>query len=138
MVLSKELADDLLGQLRQLGRQPPPLALKEVAVLMPDYTLMPSKRSPNHAQTPVSCHFQITPSTLAPESSSRASETHLKNMQQPCERDSTVFCIEIKPKCGFLPTSTAIHPGHSVKKRRSRFALHQLLKHSQVVIHHKL
>ena len=50
----------------------------------------------------------------------------------PNTEHGKVFCVEVKPKCGFLPTSAAIHTDNSIKKRKSRFSLHQLLKHSQV------
>ena len=42
------------------------------------------------------------------------------------------ICLELKPKCGFLPTSPCIHPGHSIKLRVPRFQLHQQLKLAQV------
>ncbi len=42
------------------------------------------------------------------------------------------ICLELKPKCGFLPTSPCIHPGHSIKRRVPRFQLHQQLKLAQV------
>ncbi|PSS31320.1 Inositol-pentakisphosphate 2-kinase [Actinidia chinensis var. chinensis] len=40
------------------------------------------------------------------------------------------FCIsvEIKPKCGFLPVSRFISEGNAIKKRISRFKMHQSLK----------
>lgn len=38
------------------------------------------------------------------------------------------ICIEIKPKCGFLPTADTICPRNVVKKRVPRFTLHQALK----------
>ncbi|KAK9907753.1 hypothetical protein WJX75_009233 [Coccomyxa subellipsoidea] len=41
------------------------------------------------------------------------------------------LCVEIKPKCGFLPTSALIRPEHAVKRRVPRFQLHQLLKLEQ-------
>ena len=39
-----------------------------------------------------------------------------------------VLSVEIKPKCGFLPTSAAIGPSHALKKQVSRYQLHQHLK----------
>lgn len=44
------------------------------------------------------------------------------------------LCVEIKPKCGFLPTSALIRPEHAVKRRVPRFQLHQLLKLEQVLL----
>jgi hypothetical protein len=41
-----------------------------------------------------------------------------------------VFAVELKPKCGFLPSAPAVQAG-SVKLRTSRFALHQQLKLAQ-------
>lgn len=40
--------------------------------------------------------------------------------------------MELKPKCGFLPSSRYIHPKHEVKLRIPRFQLHQHLKLAQV------
>lgn len=39
-----------------------------------------------------------------------------------------VVCVEIKPKCGFLPAAESIHPGNQIKTRLARFTLHQILK----------
>ncbi|CAL8462781.1 g2314 [Coccomyxa elongata] len=55
--------------------------------------------------------------------------------------DHTVFrqctlCVEIKPKCGFLPTSILIRPEHGIKHRVPRFQLHQQLKLAQGKIKH--
>ncbi|CAJ2675632.1 unnamed protein product [Trifolium pratense] len=36
--------------------------------------------------------------------------------------------VEIKPKCGFLPLSTFISEGTAIKKRVTRFEMHQALK----------
>lgn len=36
--------------------------------------------------------------------------------------------VEIKPKCGFLPSAKTIHPGRNIKKKVSRFRLQQSLK----------
>ncbi|CAL1355812.1 unnamed protein product [Linum trigynum] len=36
--------------------------------------------------------------------------------------------VEIKPKCGFLPSSSFIAEGNAVKKSASRFKMHQALK----------
>ena len=41
-----------------------------------------------------------------------------------------VFALELKPKCGFLPLAASVEEG-SVKRRRSRFELHQRLKLAQ-------
>ncbi|CAL5223185.1 g5659 [Coccomyxa viridis] len=57
--------------------------------------------------------------------------------QEPGPRSRTLscamptICLELKPKCGFLPTSPCIHPGHSIKRRVPRFQLHQQLKLAQ-------
>jgi len=43
-----------------------------------------------------------------------------------------VVCIEIKPKCGFLPASPCMHPPHAELKRRlTRYALHLALKRAE-------
>lgn len=39
--------------------------------------------------------------------------------------------IEIKPKCGFLPSSALIAAENSIKKKVPRFTMHQTLKHLQ-------
>ena len=45
---------------------------------------------------------------------------------------SPTVCVELKPKCGFLPTSPCILPAHSIKRSVPRFQLHQHLKLAQV------
>lgn len=40
----------------------------------------------------------------------------------------TCLCVEIKPKCGFLPSSRFISEGNAVKRSVSRFEMHQALK----------
>ncbi|KAK9075599.1 hypothetical protein SSX86_003925 [Deinandra increscens subsp. villosa] len=42
--------------------------------------------------------------------------------------EEVCISVEIKPKCGFLPTSTFIREENAAKKRISRFRLHQILK----------
>ncbi|KAL6995715.1 Inositol-pentakisphosphate 2-kinase [Sarracenia purpurea var. burkii] len=39
------------------------------------------------------------------------------------------FSVEIKPKCGFLPVSRFISEGNAIKKRITRFKMHQSLKY---------
>lgn len=51
------------------------------------------------------------------------------------ERIGDVICVEIKPKCGFIPDAKTIHPSHKVKKTASRFALQQRLKLQQVKLY---
>ena len=48
--------------------------------------------------------------------------------------DAPVFVVELKPKCGFLPTAPAVGAA-SVKRHTTRFALHQRLKLAQGRIH---
>ncbi|KAI3717650.1 hypothetical protein L1987_69404 [Smallanthus sonchifolius] len=45
--------------------------------------------------------------------------------------EEVCISVEIKPKCGFLPTSRFIREENAVKKRISRFRLHQILKFHQ-------
>ncbi|XP_077986170.1 inositol-pentakisphosphate 2-kinase-like [Glandiceps talaboti] len=42
--------------------------------------------------------------------------------------NAPTFCIEIKPKAGFLPTSDLISEDHQIKKSVCRFCMHQRLK----------
>ncbi|WOL06112.1 inositol-pentakisphosphate 2-kinase IPK1 isoform X3 [Canna indica] len=41
------------------------------------------------------------------------------------------FAVEIKPKCGFLPSSEYIAEANTIKKHVTRFKMHQFLKHHQ-------
>lgn len=43
-------------------------------------------------------------------------------------KEEMCFTIEIKPKCGFLPSSEFIAKGNAIKKHITRFRMHQLLK----------
>ncbi|KAG0495102.1 hypothetical protein HPP92_006096 [Vanilla planifolia] len=43
-------------------------------------------------------------------------------------KDDICIAVEIKPKCGFLPTSEFIARRNVVKKYVTRFRVHQLLK----------
>lgn len=50
-----------------------------------------------------------------------------------CEGDGPTVCVELKPKCGFLPTAAAIAPEHRrLKTGTSRYVLQQRLKLQQV------
>lgn len=42
--------------------------------------------------------------------------------------------VEVKPKCGFLPQSAAIHPLRHTKRLVSRYRRHQQLKQLQVLL----
>ncbi|KAF7140690.1 hypothetical protein RHSIM_Rhsim06G0029700 [Rhododendron simsii] len=43
-------------------------------------------------------------------------------------KDQVCISVEIKPKCGFLPFSKYVSEGNVIKKRISRFRMHQSLK----------
>ncbi|KAJ7523133.1 hypothetical protein O6H91_18G039100 [Diphasiastrum complanatum] len=47
------------------------------------------------------------------------------------EKVQSTIAVEIKPKCGFLPTTTTMDPANVVKKDVSRFAMHQHLKYME-------
>ncbi|MFS7962660.1 putative inositol-pentakisphosphate 2-kinase [Helianthus anomalus] len=47
------------------------------------------------------------------------------------EEQQVCISVEIKPKCGFLPTSGFIREENAAKRRISRFRLHQILKFHQ-------
>ncbi|XP_062022108.1 inositol-pentakisphosphate 2-kinase-like [Rosa rugosa] len=44
------------------------------------------------------------------------------------QEGETCISVEIKPKCGFLPTSKYIDEGNAIKRRITRFRMHQALK----------
>lgn len=46
-------------------------------------------------------------------------------------RPSPCLSVEIKPKCGFLPLSKFISEGNAIKRRITRFEMHQTLKFLQ-------
>ncbi|CAK0784741.1 hypothetical protein CVIRNUC_007945 [Coccomyxa viridis] len=91
-------------------------------------------------------HIQLTP-----EYAAALSQLHQLQLARQAwlEHDHTVFpgpvhatpgnegtrvctiCVELKPKCGFLPTSACIHPKHAIKREIPRFQLHQHLKCAQ-------
>ncbi|XP_019152349.1 PREDICTED: inositol-pentakisphosphate 2-kinase-like isoform X1 [Ipomoea nil] len=43
-------------------------------------------------------------------------------------KEELCICVEIKPKCGFLPASKFIIESNAVKRRITRFKMHQALK----------
>ncbi|XP_004499186.1 inositol-pentakisphosphate 2-kinase-like isoform X2 [Cicer arietinum] len=45
-----------------------------------------------------------------------------------CQGSSPSISVEIKPKCGFLPQSEFISEGTAIKRRVTRFEMHQALK----------
>ena len=49
--------------------------------------------------------------------------------------EQDTLCVELKPKCGCLPTSAAIAPAHAIKRSVPRYALHQRLKLAQARLH---
>ncbi|KAL8256287.1 hypothetical protein R6Q59_031354 [Mikania micrantha] len=51
--------------------------------------------------------------------------------QHAVHEEEVCISVEIKPKCGFLPTSRFIREENEAKKRISRFKLHQILKFHQ-------
>ncbi|CAM6117342.1 unnamed protein product [Calypogeia fissa] len=52
------------------------------------------------------------------------------------EASSATISVELKPKCGFLPSTTFITEEDSIKKSLSRFTMHQQLKFHQGKIDH--
>ncbi|KAL6207462.1 hypothetical protein ACLB2K_018420 [Fragaria x ananassa] len=44
------------------------------------------------------------------------------------QEGETCISVEIKPKCGFLPASEYIDEGNAIKRRITRFRMHQALK----------
>lgn len=62
----------------------------------------------------------------------RAERNHGAGGESTGMHSASTLCVEIKPKCGFLPTSTLIRPEHGIKHRVPRFQLHQRLKLAEV------
>ena len=116
----KELLGGLLEQLEEKGRQPAPHGLKEIAALMQDYSFV----------TPAKDCIQSTLEIALETFNSWNPRNAFGGTAEPSL--SHVLCIEVKPKCGFLPTSGAIHPANAAKKHQSRFSMHQILKLHQV------
>lgn len=56
----------------------------------------------------------------------------MPNLQTLPGYEASVVCVEIKPKAGSLPRSSAIHPNNRVKYKVSRYQMHQILKVQQV------
>ena len=119
--LPNELVSNFLAQLRSRGRPPPPRHLMKTALLLPAYTLLPigAGREPMPSGALSTIALPRSPHWRQDVSQSRGDGT-------------PTLGIELKPKCGFLPSAATIHPGNSVKKQRSRFTLHQQLKLAQV------
>ncbi|XP_031129608.1 inositol-pentakisphosphate 2-kinase-like [Ipomoea triloba] len=46
-------------------------------------------------------------------------------------QEELCICVEIKPKCGFLPVSEFIIESNALKRRTTRFKMHQALKFHQ-------
>ncbi|XP_074263096.1 inositol-pentakisphosphate 2-kinase-like [Silene latifolia] len=49
-------------------------------------------------------------------------------------KGESCISVEIKPKCGFLPSSTCIADKNAFKKNVSRFKMHQHLKHKDLKV----
>lgn len=138
--LPLELQAGLLQQLRLKGRQPAPEVLSDTAILMPDYTFVggqvpqSSHRPPGEMSNTAGCHFRLQISAEDVCSSCRAAfgGDSQGSTSDDLTQGGRTMCIEIKPKCGFLPESAAISPESNVKKTKSRFSLHQLLKYAKV------
>ena len=117
--LPDELSAGFLAQLRARGRQPAPKHLLQTALLLPDYTLLPTYAGRTVPQLATIVLPRCTP--------------HGRQDVSAIIGERTVTLgIELKPKCGFLPSAATIQSGNSVKKQRSRFTLHQQLKLAQV------
>jgi hypothetical protein len=128
MELPPELSSNLLALIRAKGRQPAPIELLQNALLLSDYTLLPARTGGSLGGA---CPEG---GRLASIQLPRARAKGSKCMPQ-CERGGVGWAtlgIEIKPKCGFLPVAATIHPVNSIKRQKTRFALHQQLKFEQV------
>ena len=122
--LQPQLAAGLLQQLQAHGVQHGQSTVLSRAVLLPDHTLLPCNSCSSLEQSSSGLIASWEPAEGAQEAGfptkSRSEQHH------------PVVCIEIKPKCGFLPTAATIHPQRNIKRQRSRFQLQQALKLAQV------
>lgn len=95
---------------------PPAAAAVTAAALLPDVTLLPSRGSKE-----ASC------------SSRGSSAAHSAASTAAAQGGGPVVCLELKPKCGFIGRCATVHPANrEIKRSRSRYQLHQMLKLSQV------
>lgn len=89
----------------------------------------PGSHDAEHVEHPEWSHAVIdaaAPAVLLPDLTSFP-----KSLAEQHVAQGPVVCIEVKPKCGFLPTAVAIAPAHAIKHVAPRFLLHQTLKLAQ-------
>jgi len=129
MELPAELSSRLLAQIQAKGRQPAPSQLLETTLLLPDYTLLPPGSRGNFSGGACPEEGRLASIQL---SRPRAEGSECVPKFEEGGFGQSTLGIEIKPKCGCLPVAATIHPVNSIKKQKSRFALHQRLKLDQV------
>lgn len=130
--LSKELQTGLMNQLCSISSSTAAETafLSHTACLLPDCTVFLPAQSISCASSDVKQPHSTSSSTSFPTSNGPA---HSCETAQPAmNTPAPVLCVELKPKWGLLPTSPAIPTKHEVKKHKSRFQLHQMLKLAQV------
>lgn len=126
--LQPEFARSLSEQVEGIYR-----SLSFQACLLPDHTVF--RQSPERASLHMdrSAEKSNRSATLLEASHASSSPEPCGNHKEPCEAvDAGTLSVEIKPKCGFLPTSAYIKPEQDIKRRVPRFQLHQCLKLEQV------
>ena len=138
-LLPSDLVDALVKQLRQQGR-PGDSSLSDRALLLPDHTTFCWSSSVEHA------HAGCRQASLQPsagesmllggrvpsqglQSLSGSAQSQHEQHSWRAHAAKACICVEIKPKCGFLPTCGLIR--HPVKRRMSRYQAHQQLKLAQ-------
>lgn len=100
------------------GRPSRVAATAAAAALLPDVTLLPSCSSRT---------AYGSGSSLGPHGLARGGSTAVPEGCGP------VVCLEVKPKSGFIGCCATVHPDRRhIKRSRSRYQLHQMLKLSEV------
>ena len=136
------MAAGLAAQLQRQGRSGNS-SLSDRALLLPDHTLFCCSTAANteHADHADCRRAQQQPNTeegmpLRGSIASQCSQSNTGSKTSEQVQHSShaspaeaCICVEIKPKCGFLPTCAL--NGHPLKRRMSRYQAHQRLKLAQ-------
>ncbi|KAJ0548763.1 putative inositol-pentakisphosphate 2-kinase [Helianthus annuus] len=108
--------------------------LLDSALLMSDHSIFPHGNSSSSSSSYTSfCgkHNQNAPKHTPFLSNYLLTICFSPTIKAIHEEQQVCISVEIKPKCGFLPTSGFIREENAAKRRISRFRLHQILKFHQ-------